>query len=68
MKQLTNRQIQMLKLISTGNTNKDIAALLNISPYTVANHVRELIIKLDAKSRSNAVMVGIKIGLIKITS
>ena len=54
---LTCRQRQLVDLISKGMTNKEIAANLNISEFTVKNHLRRLMRQVDAASRSEAVDV-----------
>jgi DNA-binding NarL/FixJ family response regulator len=52
---LTLRQQHLLGLVARGLTNKEIAAQLNISEYTVKNHVRRIMKQVDAESRSQAV-------------
>jgi DNA-binding NarL/FixJ family response regulator len=52
---LTFRQQQLACLVAKGLTNKEIASRLNISEYTVKNHVRRIMKRVDAESRSQAV-------------
>ena len=52
---LTLRQQQLVGLVAKGLTNKEIASRLNISEYTVKNHVRRIMKRVDAVSRSQAV-------------
>jgi len=52
---LTLRQQQLVGLVAKGLTNKEIASRLNISEYTVKNHVRRIMKQVDAVSRSKAV-------------
>jgi DNA-binding NarL/FixJ family response regulator len=52
---LTLRQQHLVGLVARGLTNKEIAAQLNISEYTVKNHVRRIMKQVDAESRSQAV-------------
>ena len=52
---LTMRQQRLSALIAKGWTNKEIASHLNLSEYTVKNHVHRIMKQVDAKSRSHAV-------------
>ncbi|HEU4787350.1 MAG TPA: LuxR C-terminal-related transcriptional regulator, partial [Gemmatimonadaceae bacterium] len=51
---LTDREIQVLRLIATGKTNRAIAASLGISEKTVARHVANLFLKLGVSTRAAA--------------
>jgi DNA-binding NarL/FixJ family response regulator len=51
---LTGREIEVLRLIATGATNRAIAARLGISEKTVARHLSNIFTKLDLPSRSAA--------------
>ncbi len=51
---LTGREVEVLRLVATGKTNRAIAADLSISEKTVARHVSNIFIKLDLASRSAA--------------
>ncbi|MEW5820273.1 MAG: response regulator transcription factor [Cyanobacteriota bacterium] len=62
---LTGRQAEILKLISCGLSNKDIADRLVLSETTVKAHLRTIFKKLKVTSRTEAVFVGIKKGLVK---
>jgi transcriptional regulator EpsA len=52
---LSSREKEVLSWISTGKSNTEIAGLVGISPWTVKIHVRNLMAKLEASSRSQAV-------------
>ena len=52
---LTLRQQQLVALVAKGLTNKEIAAHLNLSEYTVRNHIHRILKQVDAESRSEAV-------------
>jgi DNA-binding NarL/FixJ family response regulator len=52
---LTLRQQQLTALVAKGLTNKEIAARLNLSEYTVRNHIYRIMKQVDARSRSQAV-------------
>jgi two-component system NarL family response regulator len=63
---LTDREIQVIKLIADGKTNKEIANALTISEKTVKNHVRNIFQKLDVDDRTQAAIFAIKKGLIQL--
>lgn len=50
-KALTSRQIQLIRLLDEGLTNKEIAARLHLSPFTVKNHLRRVMRQFQAISR-----------------
>jgi len=54
-KPLTPRQLQLIRLVSNGLTNKEIAADLNLSEFTVKNHVRRIMRQVEADDRHEAV-------------
>jgi DNA-binding NarL/FixJ family response regulator len=64
---LTPREIEILEYIAQGYLNKQIAAELGISEQTIKNHVTSILRKLNANARTEAVVVAIKQGLIKIS-
>jgi DNA-binding NarL/FixJ family response regulator len=64
---LTDREMQVLKLIARGMNNRDIAKELFISENTVKNHVRNILEKLQIHSRMEAVMVAVREKLIELT-
>lgn len=61
---LTPREHQVLGMLALGLANKEIAARLNISEHTVKFHVAAILGKLGAASRTEAVALGIRRGLI----
>ncbi len=61
---LTAAEIRVLRLISEGNANKEIAAQLSISEDTVKGQVSNILSKLRANDRTHAAMIGIKRGII----
>ena len=63
---LTPREIEVLQLLSAGVGNKEIAARLNISEHTAKFHVASIMGKLGAASRTEAVTLGIRHGLVLI--
>jgi DNA-binding NarL/FixJ family response regulator len=63
---LTPREIDVLRLISGGNANKEIAAQLSLTEETVKGHVKNILAKLGAKDRTHAVTIGIKRGIFEL--
>jgi two-component system NarL family response regulator len=63
---LTERELQTLVLMAEGKSNKIIARTLTISEGTVKTHVKSVLEKLGATSRTEAVSVGARRGLIKL--
>jgi DNA-binding NarL/FixJ family response regulator len=62
---LTDREIEVLKLVARGMNNRDIAKELFISENTVKNHVRNILEKLQIHSRMEAVMIAVRENLIE---
>ena len=63
---LTPREIDVLRLIASGNANKEIAAQLSIGEASVKSYVANILSKLDAKDRAHAVTIGLKRGIIEL--
>ncbi|HET7398910.1 MAG TPA: response regulator transcription factor, partial [Intrasporangium sp.] len=57
---LTERELEVLRLVAKGMNNRDIAKDLYISENTVKNHVRNILEKLQLHSRMEAVMYAVK--------
>lgn len=51
---LTPRELEVLRLVAAGKTNRDIADALTISPHTVGRHLQNIFMKLDLSSRAAA--------------
>ena len=64
---LTEREIDVLKLIAAGNGNKQIANELSISEATVKSRVTNILSKLGANDRAHAVTIGLKRGIIELS-
>ena len=63
---LTNREIEILKLLASGMANKQIAYRLKISEKTVRNHVSNTYEKLGIYDRSQAVLYAVRKGLVEV--
>jgi DNA-binding CsgD family transcriptional regulator len=61
---LTSRELDVLRLLAAGRTDKEIAACLRLSLHTVAHLVASARRKLGADSRAHAVAIGVREGLI----
>jgi two-component system response regulator DegU len=61
---LTQRETQILNYIAQGNSNKQIAYILNISEQTIKNHVSSILRKLNANDRAHAVALAMRNGWI----
>ena len=64
---LTDREMEVLRLVARGMNNRDIARELFISENTVKNHVRNILEKLQIHSRMEAVMIAVREKLIEIS-
>ena len=62
---LTDREQQIIILISEGQTGKEMAKTLGISPYTVERHRQNLMTKLDLHSRAELIEYAIRKGLLE---
>lgn len=63
---LTEREIDVVRLIAAGNSNKQIADQLSIGEATVKSHVTNILSKLGANDRVHAVTIGLKRGIIEL--
>jgi DNA-binding NarL/FixJ family response regulator len=63
---LSPREIEVLRLIAGGNSNKLIADQLSVGEATVKSHVTNILSKLGANDRAHAVTIGLKRGIIEL--
>jgi DNA-binding NarL/FixJ family response regulator len=63
-KKLSERELEVLGLISNGKRNKEIAKLLFVTDNTVKMHVKNILSKLEASDRTQAVVIAIQRGLL----
>ncbi len=64
---LSQRELQVLDLVAAGRTNREIAAMLDISNQTVKNHISSILRKLAVNDRTQAVVYAMRRGWIKVT-
>ena len=65
---LSPAEVAVLRLIAAGNANKQIADHLSITEETVKSRVKNILSKLGANDRTHAVMIGLKRGIIELSS
>jgi len=65
MEELTPRELEILRIMATGKSNKQIAALLFIGEATVKSHVQAMLKKLNVLSRTEAIAVAHHRGLLR---
>jgi DNA-binding NarL/FixJ family response regulator len=63
---LTAREVEVLRLMARGIRNKQVAAVLGISEHTAKFHVSSVLAKLGARTRTEAVTIGVTRGLVAI--
>jgi DNA-binding NarL/FixJ family response regulator len=63
---LTDRELEVLRRVAAGKSNKLIAAELAISEGTVKTHMKSILPKLDASDRTHAVMIALKRGILDL--
>jgi DNA-binding NarL/FixJ family response regulator len=63
---LTAREIEILRCVAEGNSNKLIAAALAISEGTVKAHMKSILPKLEASDRTHAVMIALRRGILDV--
>ncbi len=62
---LTPRELEVLKLLAAGKTNKEIAWLLRITVHTAKKHVSQVLSKLNVSSRMEAALLYLRSGTVK---
>jgi DNA-binding NarL/FixJ family response regulator len=61
---LTPREMDVLRLLTLGHSNKEIARTLYLAEETVKFHVRHILAKLDVQSRAQAILATIRLGMV----
>jgi LuxR family maltose regulon positive regulatory protein len=64
MEPLTDRELEVLRVLAEGLSNKEIAARLVVAPSTIKQHLKHIYGKLDVHSRTQAVTRGRALGLL----
>lgn len=62
---ISEREFEVLELLAAGQSNKEIANQLQVSPNTVKTHVAKLFEKLDARRRTEAILRARELGMIR---
>ncbi|GGM17994.1 MULTISPECIES: response regulator [Micromonospora] len=62
--ELTEREVEVLRLVAGGYTNREIAGILFLAEGTVKNHVSTILLKLGARDRTNAVLRALHEGIL----
>ncbi len=62
---ISGRELEVLELLASGRSNKEISAKLNVSPNTVKTHVARLYEKLEVKRRTEAILKARELGMIR---
>jgi DNA-binding NarL/FixJ family response regulator len=63
---LTAREIEVLQAITNGLNNAEVAEQLHLSVETVKSHSKAILLKLGARDRTQAVVLGLQAGLVKM--
>jgi DNA-binding CsgD family transcriptional regulator/pimeloyl-ACP methyl ester carboxylesterase len=63
LRKLTQRELEVLRLVAAGRTNKEIAALLVLSERTIARHITNIYRKIETRSKAEATAFAIRAGL-----
>ena len=65
---LTDREMEVLRLLGRGKSNKEIAQDLEVVEDTIKTHIRHILAKLDVQSRTQAVLTAVRLGLIALNN
>jgi two-component system, NarL family, response regulator LiaR len=68
LEQLTDRELQVLGLVADGRRNREIAELLKVSIKTVEFHLSNILGKLNAQSRTEAVVRAWQVGMLRLNA
>lgn len=63
---LSKRELEVLDLVSDGNSNKKISAMLGVSEETIKTHVKTILAKMRAKDRTHAVAIALRRGMLQV--
>jgi len=65
-RKLSERELEVLRLVAKGNSNKEIARQLYVTEDTIKLHVRSMLAKLQAADRTQAVVIALQRGLLDL--
>jgi NarL family two-component system response regulator LiaR len=68
LEELTDRELQVLVLVAAGRRNREIAELLRVSVKTVEFHLSNILGKLNAQSRTEAVVRAWQVGMLRLNA
>ncbi|MBE1264343.1 response regulator transcription factor, partial [Salmonella enterica subsp. enterica serovar Derby] len=63
---LTDREIEVLRHIAQGHSNKEVGALLSVAEETIKARMKSILLKLNARDRTHAVTIAVQRGLIQL--
>ncbi len=63
---LSDRELDVLRLVAAGNANKTVASSLGIAEETVKAHMKNIFVKLGAKDRTHAVAIALRRGILEV--
>ena len=63
---LSQREVEVLQLVTRGYTNKEMAETLNVSAETIKTHISNILGKLQARDRTHAAVIGLRRGLVSV--
>ena len=66
VEKLTERERDVIRLVSVGASNKEVAECLGLRASTVKSHVSSILWKLEARSRTEAAIIALRAGLVEL--
>jgi DNA-binding NarL/FixJ family response regulator len=63
---LSKRELEVLRYVATGNTNRKIAELMGLSEETIKTHLKTILAKTNARDRTHAVTIALQRGMLRV--